>query len=163
MTVDVTCSDFLHGNERVYARKARRKKIAIVRVEATNRGAVAARLRLGSSTLVAGGTSHAVEDPATIIRKLREFTWDFLAYSIIDFHPVTAALDGVLFVSGPIYNRLLRRRLAKLTNADLVLAPGKSEIALVAFRGVRGAPEVLKTTLRAGDEEIVLQCAVSAT
>jgi hypothetical protein len=48
MTVDVACSDFLEGNERVYARKARRKKIAIVRIEATNRGAGAARLRLGS-------------------------------------------------------------------------------------------------------------------
>jgi hypothetical protein len=160
MAVDVKCSDFLDGNEHLYARKALRKKIAMVRVEATNNGSSAARLRLGSSTVTADGKKVSADVPAVIIRKLGEFTWDFLLYAIIDFHPVTAVFDLTLFLTGPFYQRRLRRQLAMLTNEDLLLSPGESKTVIVAFRGVATSPAKLTTVILVGDTEKEVEYAV---
>jgi hypothetical protein len=153
VAVDIKCCDFLAGNDRVYARKARRKKIALVRIDVTNGEAVPVVVQLGTSSLIAAGSTHRPEDPAVVVRKLGEFTWDFLLYSIIDFHPVTAVLDMAVFLTGPLYKRRLKRQLKGLTAGELRVRPGETKTAVVAFRGVGQKPEQLTTILRVGDVE----------
>jgi hypothetical protein len=162
MSVDIRCSDFLRGNDHLYSWKARRKQFAFVRVDVTNRESTALRVLLGSSTLTASGKRYHAEDPAVIIRKLGEFTWDFLLYSIIDFHPITAVLDVALFLSGPLYHRRLRRQLGMLTNKDLLLLPGETKTAVLAFRGPATHPMKLTTTVCVGDSECPSEHAVDA-
>jgi hypothetical protein len=157
----VRCEDFLKDNRRVYARKAVRKKIAIVSVEATNLHTADLTLRLGSTELIAGGTSYRAESPAVIVRKLSEFTWDFLFYSIIDFHPINALIDAFFFLTGPLYNRRLRRQLKLLSDGELILKPGECKKALIAFRGVAGRADVVWLSIyRADGNKQQLQCSV---
>ena len=138
MKIEFECENYLNDNSHLYATKATRKKIALIRIEATNRHSADVRLLLGSTRLIAGGKSYEAEQPAVVIRKLSEFTWDFLLFAITDmFNPVTAILEGFVFLGGPLYNRRLRRKLKLLTDADLSLSPGESKVALLAFRGVR--------------------------
>ena len=153
MAVDIKCSDFLTGNDHVYARKARRKKIALVRVDVTNGEAEPVVVQLGSSALIAAGSKYHPKEPAVIIRKLGEFTWDFLLYAIIDFHPVTAALDMAVFLTGPLYKRRLKRQLMGLTNGELLVNPDESKTAVVAFRGVAQKPEKLMMVLGVNRDE----------
>jgi hypothetical protein len=154
--VEVKCSDFLNGNDHLYARKARRKKIALILIVASNRGSSAARLMLGTSRLTSGGRVLGVEAPATTIRRLSEFTWEFLLYSVIDFQPITAMVDVLVLLSGPLYNRRLRRQLALLADSDLELLPGESKSALIAFRGITKDLERIMFTIRCqGREETV--------
>jgi hypothetical protein len=134
MNVEVRCDNFLSDNRHVYAIKANRKKIAIIHIQVTNRDTSGVQLLLGSSKLFADGEAHDAEDPEKIVCKLSEFTWDFLLYSIVDFHPVTAIIDMSLLLTGPIYNRRLKRQLALLSNEDLSLSAGESKSALLAFR-----------------------------
>ena len=135
MNVDIQCVNHLTDNDYVYAMKAKRKKIAIIGVRAMNRDTSPMRLLLGSSKLIADGRSYDAEDPAAIRRKLGEFTWDFLLYSLIDFHPISAIVDMSMMLTGPIYNRRLKRQLALLSNTELSLSTGESKSALLAFRG----------------------------
>lgn len=162
MTLDVKCGDFLKGNDHLYARKARRKKIAFIRIDVTNRHSSEARLLLSTSTLTAGGKTYSVESPAVVIRKLSEFTWDFLLYLIVDFHPITASIEAFLFLTGPLYNWRLRRQLALLMDGDFVLSPGESKSALIAFRGVSKDLERLVTLIRVGDHEEKIEYCLSA-
>jgi hypothetical protein len=161
IAVDVRSADFLKDNHRAYAHKARRKKIALVSVEVTNRHSSDARLLIGSSQLIAGGQAFPAESRRLILRKLSAFTWDFLVYLIVDFHPVTAAIEAFLFLTGPIYNWRLRRDLKRLTDADVPLTPGQSVQFVLGFRGVRSKPERLD--LSVGDdrgESRVVSCEV---
>lgn len=72
-----------------------------------------------------------------VIRRLSEFTWDFLLYTIIDFHPITAVVEILFLVSGPFYNRRLRKQLRSLTDSDLTLGPNDRTEKVLAFAGVR--------------------------
>ena len=154
--LDVKCADFLKDNHRAYAHKARRKRIALVSVEVTSHHSSEVRLLVGSSQLVAGGNSFPAETRAIILRKLSAFTWDFLIYLIIDFHPVTAAIEAFLFLTGPIYNWRLKRHLRLLSDGELSLRPGESAKLVLGFRGVpKKAQELeeLELCYRCGDGE----------
>lgn len=141
--LDVKCADFLKDNHRAYAHKARRKKIALIGVEVTNRHSSDVRLLIGSSQLIAAGKTFPAETRRLILRKLSAFTWDFLVYLIIDFHPVTAAIEAFLFLTGPIYNWRLRRHLKQMADADVSLRQGESTTVVLGFRGVSPQPERL--------------------
>ncbi len=165
-TLGIKCEDVLKDNSYLYAHKSRRKKIAIVRVEVTNSLSAEVQVRFGSTKLIAGGKSFNAESPAVILRKLSEFTWDFLIYPLLDFHPVTAIFEVCVLLMGPLYNRRLRRQLSLLTDADMSLRPGESKSAMVAFRGVPKELERLTIVFRRGEEEDELsvelqRCAVS--
>jgi hypothetical protein len=151
--LDVRCADFLKDNHRAYAHKARRKKIALISVDVTNRHSSDVRLLIGSSQLIAGGKSFPAEARARILRKLSAFTWDFLLYLVIDFHPVTAAIEAFLFLTGPIYNWRLRRQLSRLTDAEVVLRPGEAAQFALGFRGVSSKPERLDLCVSNGRGE----------
>ncbi|MGE3818313.1 MAG: hypothetical protein AB7I30_02670 [Isosphaeraceae bacterium] len=148
MELEIKSDDFLTDNAHVYAIKAKRKKIAILKITATNRTPTGVLLILGSSKLTAHGKTYNVEQPEAVIRRLGEFTWDFLLYSIIDFHPVTTVIDATLFLTGPIYNRRLRRQLALLSAGDLQVPSGECRSALIAFRCVSKKLERLSVPVR---------------
>ena len=150
MTLGVKCDDLLKDNSHWYALKARRKKIALLRVEVTNTQSSDVLVRFGSTKLFAGGKTFGTESPAVILRKFSEFTWDFLVYVLLDFHPVMAIFDVSLLLFGPLYNRRLKRQLALLTDADLSLRPSESKTAIVAFRGVAKELERLTIVFRCG-------------
>lgn len=156
MTLDAKCDDVLKDNSHWYALKARRKKIALIRVEVTNTQSSDVLIRFGSTKLIAGGKTFGSDSPAVILRKLSEFTWDFFVYALLDFHPIKAVLDVSLLLFGPLYNRRLKRQLALLTNVDMTLRPGESKSAIVAFRGVASELERLMIAFRCGetDEEL---------
>jgi hypothetical protein len=161
VALDLKCEDFLKDNHHVYAMKAVRKKIAIISVDTTNRNTADVRLLLGSSQLVAGGKSYNAESPALVLRKLSEFTWDFLLYTIIDFHPVTAAIEAFLFLTGPLYNWRVRRKLKLLSDGEMLLRPGERKKALLAFRGVSKKPDELRLSCYCQDgERLRIECAV---
>ena len=69
MTLGVKCDDLLKDNNHWYALKARRKKIALLRVEVTNTQASDVLVRFGSTKLIAGGKTFGTESPAVILRK----------------------------------------------------------------------------------------------
>jgi hypothetical protein len=152
----VKCADFLKDNHHAYAAKARRKKISLIGVEVTNRCSEDVRLLLGSSQLIAAGKIFPAENRTVILRKLSAFTWDFLVYLIIDFHPVSAAIEAFLFLTGPIYNWRLRRHLRLLSDGEKLLRPGESEKVILGFRGVPKKPDEIETLqlwYRCGDGE----------
>ncbi len=161
-TIRVTCVDVLKDNQHVYARKARRKKIALVRIEATNPLSRDVQVLLGTAQLTAAGQTLGIEPPPAVLRSLSEFTWDFLLYSIVDFHPIAAAIDVCLFLTGPIYNRRLRRQLALLSDRDMVLHPGESKTAIAAFRGACKQLQRLNVAFRCGVERGEVQCALDS-
>lgn len=152
-TLEIKCSDFLNDNRHFYAVKAARKKLAIIRIEVANRHASDVRLLLGSSKLEAGGKTYDVASPAVVVRKLSEFTWDFLLFAILDVHSVVALIELLVFLGGPLYNRRLRRKLNLLSDGEMLLSPGESKAALVAFRGVRNKLEQMTIACRCGDGE----------
>lgn len=164
MTLVGRCDDLLKGNNRWYAIKARRKKIALLRIEVTNTQTADVLVRFGSAKLIAGGKTFGIESPAVVLRKFSEFTWDFLVYALLDFHPVLAIFDVSLLLFGPFYNRRLKRQLALLTDADLSLRPGESKTAIVAFRGVAKELERLTIVFHCGDtaEELTIHLQIGA-
>jgi len=153
MTLGVKCDDVLKDNGHWYAIKARKKKLALVRIEVTNSQSEDVQIQLGKTKLTAAGKTFAAESPAVILRKLSEFTWDFLLYPLLDFHPVTAAIEVCVLLTGPLYNRRLRRQLALLTDADLSLRPGESKTAVVAFQGAAQELERLTIVFRCDEKE----------
>jgi hypothetical protein len=157
MTLGIKCVDLLKDNHYLYAHKARKKKISLVRIEVTNPLSADVQVRLGTTKLTAAGKTFAAESPAVILRKLSEFTWDFFFYFLLDFHPITAAIEVCIGLTGPLYNRRLRRQLALLTDADLSLRPGESKTTIVAFRGVPKEMERLTIVFRCGETEEELQ------
>ncbi len=162
MTLGVKCDNVLRDNSHLYAIKARKKKIALVRIEVTNTQSSDVQVVLGSAKLTSAGKTIGAENPAVILRKLSEFTWDFFLYPIIDFHPITAVIEACVFLTGPLYNRRLRRQLALLTDGEMSLRPGESKTALIAFRGVSNDLERLTILFRCGHEEQELQCAFNS-
>jgi hypothetical protein len=142
--LDVKCEDFLKDNQHLYAFKARRKKIALIKVDIANKHSAEVRILLGDSKLIAGEQSYNVETPATIIRKFSEFTWDFLLYMILVFEPVLLAADIFFFLSGPLYNRRLKKQLHSLTDSEMLLKPGECKQALLGFRGVSKGTDQLQ-------------------
>jgi hypothetical protein len=150
-TLTIKCEDVLKGNSYLYAHKSRRKKIAIVRIEVTNPLSADVQVAFGSTKLIAGGKTFVAESPAVILRKLSEFTWDFLIYPLLDFDPLTAIFEVCVLLSGPLYNRRLRRQLALLTDTDLTLRPGESKSVMVAFRGAAKELERLTIVFRSGE------------
>ena len=58
-------------------------------------------------------------NPAALIRKFSEFTWDFLLYTLIDFHPVLAVVDISVLLTGPLYNRRLKKQLRGLADSEM--------------------------------------------
>jgi hypothetical protein len=119
----------------------------------TNRHSSDVRLVPGSSQLIAGASSFPTEKRAVILRKLSAFTWDFLVYLIIDFHPVSAAIEAFLFLTGPIYNWRLRRHLKHLSDGETLLGPGQHLKLVLGFRPVSTRPDKLNLCYRCGDGE----------
>ena len=159
--LDVKCEDFLKDNQHLYALKARRKKIALIKVDVANKHSADVRILLGDSKLIAGDQSYKVETPATIIRKFSEFTWDFLLYMILVFEPVLLAVDIFFFLSGPLYNRRLKKQLHSLSDGEMLLKPGECKKALVGFRGVsKPADQLQLFYCRRDGETQLVQCAV---
>jgi hypothetical protein len=159
--LDVTCQDLLKENRRVYALKARRKKISLVCVEATNQDIEELRLLLGSSQLISAGKCYHAESPDVVFRKLSEFTWDFLLYTIIDFHPVSAAIEAFFFLTGSLYNWRLRRQLKLLSNVELLLKPGECKKALLGFRvGSQKLDELQVACCCPDGEQFQVRCAI---
>jgi hypothetical protein len=150
-SLSIKCDDFLRDNEYLYARKARKKKIALIRIEATNPQSSDAHILLASARLTSKGKTFDVEKPAVVMRKLSEFTWDFLLFLLIDFSPITAAFELCVFLSGPLYNRRLRRQLEVISDTDLTLRPGESKTAVLAFRRVPRQLDRLTFSCRCGD------------
>ena len=132
-----TCNDHLKNNRHVYALKAHRKKIAIIRLHAKNAQRAPLRIRFTELRLLAGGEQYSAEPGDGVIRKLSEFTWDFLLYLVLDFHPLVALVDLSLFLTGPLYNRRLRKQLNELIADDLLLEPDEEQTFLVGFRGLK--------------------------
>lgn len=157
MTLSVKCEDILKNNSHLYAHKSRRKKIALVRIEVTNPQSSDVQIVFGKTTLTAAGKTYAAESPAAILRKLSEFTWDFFLYPLLEFSPITAVFEICVALTGPLYNRRLRRQLALLTDADMTLRPGESKSAIVAFRGVAKELERLTIVFRCGDSDETCQ------
>jgi hypothetical protein len=159
--LEVKCEDFLRNNPHLYARKAKRKKIALIGVEAANRSSADIRIELGASKLVAGDQSYGVESPDVIIRRFSEFTWDFMVYSILDFHPLLAVVDAAFFLSGPLYNRRLRKQLHLLSAAEMVVRPGESKKAILGFRGLSKTPTQLRLLCRLdAGERLEVACVI---
>jgi hypothetical protein len=156
------CDDVLRNNDHLYAKKARRKKIALIRVDVTNSQSSDVHVLLGSTKLTSAGKTFTAENPAVILRKLSEFTWDFLLYSIVDFYPITAVIEAFVFLTGPLYNRRLKRQLALLSDGEMALRPGESKAAVIAFRGVSKELEWLTIWFRSGDEKQELQLAFNS-
>ena len=148
MPVEVSCTDFLKDNPHIYAHKARRKKIALIKLELSNDGDTPMEFDLGSTTLIAGGKSHDIKAPETLIKKFREFTWDFIIFAIFDFHPILIMFDLLFLVMGPLYNRRLRRQLRDLTNEPLTLKPGEKKTVVLGFLKVK-PPEQIQLRQRA--------------
>ncbi|MCH8218962.1 MAG: hypothetical protein IH892_19565 [Planctomycetes bacterium] len=94
LPLKIVCEDFLRDNRRLYAHKAKRKKIALIAVEAVCMGdSETVTLDLGAAELVTDKKRHGVEPPDRLIRRFSEFTWDFLFFLIVDFHPVLSLID----------------------------------------------------------------------
>jgi hypothetical protein len=162
IALDVKCADFLKDNPHVYAIKARRKKIALISVEAANTQSAHVRLLLADSKLVAGGQTYKAESPTTIIRRFSEFTWDFLLYAIFAFHPVLAAVDIFFLLTGPFYNRRLRKQLESLSDGEVLLKPGERKKVLIGFQGVSMTPEQLQLAYCSADgKNVQVQCEIA--
>ena len=149
--LNVKSQDHLNGNKSLYAHKARRKKIALIAIEVANGHSEDVRLELGATKLVTGQRSYSAEPPKVIIRKLSEFTWDFLLFAILAFDPVLLALDVFFLLTGPLYNRRLKRQLHSLSDGEMILIPGESKKAILGFRGVSKGTTQLQLWYRCGE------------
>lgn len=159
--VSVKCADFLRDNRHLYAHKARRKKIALISIEVVNRHSAGIRIELGATMLVAGGQSRGVEPSANIIRKFTEFTWDFVLFAILAFDPMLVAVDVFFLLSGPLYNRRLKKQLRLLSDGELFLEPGECKQAILGFRGVSEAAGQLQLSYRLAEaERQSIQCEI---
>lgn len=183
MYLEIVCRDFLKDNNHSYARDAADRRITLVEVRATNQCPFEMRLMLGSSRLTSIEDDRQVVTSAlgssVLLQELlsgwgwprrrvaSEAMWGVLvaANAIIFWaaHGVepdrwVALWPFLLFVPllfslGPLYNYRLRRQLASLSNGDLLLMPGESKTALIAFRDAATLFDHLLIPLRRGDAE----------
>ena len=152
LPLEIVCEDFLKDNRRLYAHKAKRKKIALIAVEAVCKGGSGTvTIDLGAAELVTDKKRHGVEPPDRLIRRFSEFTWDFLFFLIVDFHPVLSLIDLLCLLGGPLYNRRLRRQLRLLSDGEMTLGAGERKKAILGFRGLRTAPTHLRLSYRCQD------------
>ena len=152
LPLKIVCEDFLRDNRRLYAHKAKRKKIAMIAVEAVCMGdSETVTLDLGAAELVTDKKRYGVEPPDRLIRRFSEFTWDFLFFLIVDFHPVLSLIDLLCLLGGPLYNRRLKRQLRLLSDGEMTLTPGERKKVVLGFRGVRTAVTHLQLTVRHPD------------
>ena len=64
LPLKVVCEDFLQDNHRLYAHKAKRKKIALIAIEAASSSASGTlTLDLGAAELISDKKRHGVEPP----------------------------------------------------------------------------------------------------
>ena len=155
--VVLRCSDMLRDARAFHLAKARWKRFALIRCTVDNHGPAALTVHAGGSTLVAGGAEYPTEPRDIVIRKCSEFTWDFLAYLILDFGLVTAVLDIFFLLAGPLTNRRLRKKLAPIAEGDATVAPGGRWEGILAFHKVpRGkGTVVLRYTPRGEGERTI--------
>ena len=150
----LTAKNFLKHNPRLYAHKARRKKIALINITAQASSHIdELRIDLQTAKLVVGSKRYGVEAPKRIIRKFSEFTWDFLLFAILDFHPVLVLVDIFFVLSGPLYNRRLKKQLRLLSDGEMALKPGEKEKAILGFRAVPKGAAQLYVQYRCGESE----------
>ena len=128
-----SASDFLKDDARWYARRARRKKIALIQLDAENTTASPITVDFARAKLSVGERSYAAEKQATIVSKLSTFQWDFLFYWILHFSVIELAIELSLFFAGTLFNRSLRKQLSSLLDRQLTLRPGERLRGLVAF------------------------------
>ena len=153
--LSITAKSFLKHNPRLYAHKARRKKFALICITAQASSHIdELRIDLQAAKLVVGSKSYGVEAPKRIIRKFSEFTWDFLIFAILDFHPVLVLVDIFFVLSGPLYNRRLRKQLRLLSDGEMALRPGEQKKAILAFRAVSKGAAQLCVQYRCGESEL---------
>ena len=150
----IKSDNFLKNNPHLYAHKARRKKIALISVKVdAGSHCEEVRIDLRTATLIAGEKRYNVEAPNRLIRKFSEFTWDFLFFAILDFHPVLVAVDVFFLLAGPIYNRRLKKQLRLLSDGEMVLQPGECKKAILGFRRVSKGATQLRLRYRCGGGE----------
>jgi hypothetical protein len=162
--VVLRCADMLRDSKALHLAKVKWKRYALIRCLLENTGQSEATIHAGASTLEAGGSEHSPEPRDVVFRKCSEFTWDFLAYLILDFGWVTGVIDLLFLATGPLFNRRLRRKLASIADGDAAVAPGGRWEGILAFRKVpRGKGTVVlrytprgegERTIRATLEEI---------
>ncbi len=158
--LSITAKNFLKHNPRLYAHKARRKKIALISITAQAASHIdELRINLRAAKLVVGSKSYDVEAPKRIIRKFSEFTWDFLIFAILDFHPVLVLVDIFFVLSGPLYNRRLKKQLRLLSDDEMALRPGELKKAILGFRGVPKGAAQLQLWYRCGEgDQMMIVC-----
>ena len=152
LPLQVVCEDFLKDNPHLYAHKAKRKKIALIAIEAlssSDSGTVT--IDLGAAELTADEKRYTVEPPKRIIRRFTKFTWDFLLFLVLDFQPLVCLIDLLCLLVGPLYKRRLRRQLRLLADGEMTLRAGERKKALLGFRGVCGAATQVQLTVRYPD------------
>ena len=152
LPLKVVCEDFLQDNHRLYAHKAKRKKIALIAIEAASSSASGTlTLDLGAAELISDKKRHGVEPPEYLVRRFTEFTWDFLLFLVVDFHPILSIIDLLGLLGGRFYNRRLRRQLRLLSDGEMTLGTGERKKVVLGFRGVRGSATHLQLPVRYQD------------
>ena len=163
LSLEVECKDLLKDNRHHYAHKAKRKKIALIAVEAVCGSAPGTvTIDLGAAELISDKKRHGVEPPDRLIRRFSAFTWDFLFFLIVDFHPILSLIDLLCLLSGPLYNRRLKRQLRLLSDGEMTLRAGERKKAILGFRGLRTAPTHLQLSYRCQDgKPEQIECAIA--
>ncbi len=129
-------SDFLGDGRQWFAPRARRKKIALIRLAARNDGSAPITVDFAQSRFSVSGQHHEAESRDTITGRLSTFQWDFLFYWILHFSIIELAIELSLFLAGTLFNRSLRKRLSSILDRQLTMQPGERLQGLVAFRKV---------------------------
>lgn len=155
LPIEVTVSDLLKENSCLYAHKARRKKIALIVVEfSARKDSDTVTVDFGSATFTSGGKDRGVEPPERLLRRFREFTWDFLFFLLLDFNPLLSLIDFMVLLGGPLYNRRLKKQLCLLTDGEMVVRPGTGQKAILGFLAVRTGPAELRFSYRSGEGDM---------
>jgi hypothetical protein len=156
--VVLRCADMLRDARALHLAKARWKRYALIRCALENAGPAEVAIHAGRSTLEAGGSEYSTEPRDVVIRRCSEFTWDFLAYLILDFGWITGIFDLLCLATGRLFNRRLRKKLASIADGDAAVAPGGRWEGILAFqkvpRGGKGTV-VLRYTPRGEGERTI--------
>ncbi|MBI4583889.1 MAG: hypothetical protein HY717_07680 [Planctomycetes bacterium] len=128
--------DFLKDGAPWYARRAGRKKIALIKLDAKNTSTSPITVDFARARLSLGEKSYEAEKRDTIIGKLSTFQWEFLFYWILHFSVIELAIELLLFFAGTLFNKSLRNRLSSILDQQVILQSGERLQGLVAFRKV---------------------------
>jgi hypothetical protein len=130
-------SDYFAEQLRWFERKARWKKIVLLKFSVRNESSRPLTLRAAGTRLVAGGVACGLEPREEVVKRLRSFQWDFLLYLIVSLNWIEAAIDFFFLATMTLGNRRLARKLRGLLEGDVVIPPGGSHEGILAFRGAR--------------------------